>query len=199
MPIEKPILLDVPMPIMTPRLRIEPVHPKYAYLLHEAKAESLDILKPWMSWADKLPSIEEEKEWMTRKYAEFILRENLTMLAFNHDDQLVMGTGIHALDWHTPMGMIGYWCRKSAQGKGYVTEASNALLRYGFEVLGLRKMSIDMDSENIKSENVAKRLNLTKEFEQMGGLRTLHEDTMRKRLSYCCFDTKDLPTLDVSW
>lgn len=197
--IEKPILLDIPMPIVTPRLKLVPWHPDHTDTFHAMREESLPDLVPWMVWAEKTSTRDETKELLTHGYAKFILRETFNMLVFTHDGKLVLSAGIHELNWRVPMGAIGYWCRSSARGNGYVTEAANALVRYGFGALGLRKISIAVDSENTHSENVAKRLCMTKEFEQMGNIASLHPDQMRKRVEYCCFDSSALPSLDVKW
>lgn len=200
MRIEKPILLDLPMPIRTPRLVITPPKLEYAEQIMAAKEESMDVLVPWMTWAKDGPgTLDDNKEVMIKHYAQFILREDLMMLAFTHEGEFVVASGIHRIDWDEPMAEIGYWCKKSAHGKGYVTETANALIRYAFDVLKMRKMQIGMDSENTASENVARRLNMIKEFECVGGVKTLHPEGMRTRYSYCCFDTKSLPPLEVSW
>ncbi len=197
--IEKPILLDLPMPIVTPRLKIVPWHPDHTEAFHQMREESLPDLKPWMVWADTPATRDDVREMLTNGYARFVLRETLNMLAFTLEGELVASTGLHEFNWRVPMAGVGYWCRSSARGKGYVTEAANALIRYGFQAIGLRKVSIGMDSENVRSEAVAKRLGLVKEFEQMGAISTLHPDQLRKRLEYSCFDTSRLPPLDVKW
>ena len=196
---KKYILTDVPMPIRTERLVIFPMLPEHAEALYHAKLESIDHLRPWIAWAAETGSLDDQKEMIIRKYAEFVLREEMMLLAFTHEGEFVVATGFHDIDWRVPRASIGYWCRKSAVGNGYVTETANALIRYGFEVLGFRKIIINMDSENTASENVALRLNLTKEYEELGGLVTLHEGGLRTKRSYCCFDTSRLPPLDVTW
>ncbi len=199
--IENPILLDLPMPIITPRLKIVMADPKYAAQLLQAKEESMDVLRPWMIWAkDGAGTLDEQREMLIRAQARFILREDLMMLALTHDDEFVVATGIHKFNWRVPRAMIGYWAKKSAHGKGYVTEATNALLRYGFGHIGLRKIEVYMDSENTASENVAKRLNMTKEYESRGRMNTLHDDQLdRIEVNYCCYGVDDLPPLDVTW
>lgn len=199
--IKKPILLDLPMPIITPRLKIVMPDPKYAEQILQAKEESLDVLHPWMRWIkDGAGTLDEQREMLIKKQADFILRDDLMMLAVTHDDEFIMGTGIHGFNWRVPSAMIGYWAKKSAHGKGYVTEAANALLRYGFGQIGLRKMSIFMDSENTASENVAKRLNMIHEHDTCGEGHSLHEDQLKRvKRSYCCYSVDDLPPLDVTW
>src|SRR5690606_18745889 len=160
--------IAVPMPIITPRLIIVAPHPDHAEKFWEAREASLDVLYPWMGWADKTTTLEENKIFLAKKAAEFITRESLMMLAFTHDGEFVVSTGLHDIDWRNGTIEIGYWAKKSAHGKGYVTEAANALTRYAFEVLKMRKVCIGMDSENAASEAVPKRLNMVKEFEAAG-------------------------------
>lgn len=198
--IENPLLLELPLPIKTPRLLIYAAHPQFAEPFWQAKQESADILVPWMTWADKVTTLDDEKEFLIRAHAEFILRQTLMMLAFTHDGQFVVSTGFHDIHWKKRMADIGYWCKKSAHGKGYVTEASNALLRYGFGPMRMQKISIAMDAENSASERVVQRLNMAKEYERTGGISTLHEgDGLRIERSYCCFNAHELPPLDVTW
>lgn len=199
--IEKPILLDLPMPIRTPRLNIVMPDPKYAEEITRAKEESLDSLRPWMPWAkDGAGTVDDTREMLIKAQAKFILREDLMMLVFTHEGEFVAAAGLHGFSWRIPSAFIGYWAKTSAQGKGYVTEATNALLRYGFGHIGLRKMDVFMDSENTASENVAKRLNLPLEYEERGGVSTLHDDQLaRTKRNYAAFGVEDLPPLDVSW
>lgn len=199
--IEKPILLDLPLPIITPRLKIVRPDPRYAEEIVRAKEESLDQLLPWMGWArNGAGTVDETREMLIRKQAKFILREDLMMLAFTHDGEFVVSTGLHEMDWRIPSAMIGYWAKTSATGKGYVTETANALLRYGFGQIGLRKISICMDSENRASENVARRLGMTLEYRERGGSHAVFDNLIdRYRLSYAAFGTENLPPLDVRW
>lgn len=199
--IVKPILLDMPMPIMTSRLKIVPMHIDYAEQVHQAVLESAETLIPWMGWMDTPMTLDERKEMAVRKYVSFLLREDdIMMIALTHEGRFVAATGWHDINWRMRTAQIGYWARSSEIGKGYVTEAANALTRYAFEVMGLRKIDIGMDSENTASENVAKRLGMTKEAETLGTIRTLHEgDALRRRLHYVAFDTSGLPPLEVSW
>lgn len=198
--IDNPILLTMPLPIKTPRLLIVSPKAEHAEKLQEAVLESLDDLKPWMPWAEKSMTLDERREMLIRKQAAFLLREDLMLLVFTHEGEFVLATGFHRIDWDIPRVEIGYWCRSSAHGQGYVTETANALIRYAFDVMKVRKVQIDMDSENSASEKVALRLNMIKEAETVGTIKTLHKDGhLRRRYHYACFDTSALPPLDISW
>lgn len=198
--IKKPILLDLPMPIRTPRLVITPTYPEHAEQLFNAKMESIPDLMEWMSWAvGDQGTIEDQKARMRKWHAELILREDLKLLAFTHDGELVVATGFHRIDWDIPRCDMGYWCKTSAQGRGYVTETANALTRYAFDVLKMRKVGIHIDKENRKSAAVAERLGFIHEYDDLGGIVKPSSDELRTKTVYSCFDPTTLPALDVSW
>jgi len=197
--IEKPILLDLPMPIRTPRLVITMPLPEHSDAVREAKIESMPELTNWMLWAASNPRIGEEKTILTEALAEFILRENLMMLVFTHEGEFVAATGLHRFNWKVPRCEIGYWCRSSMTGKGYITEMANALTRYAFEVMKMRKVTIDVDSENTKSAAVAKRLEFVHDYDDLGGIVIPNATELRTRSVYACYDPTTLPPLEVNW
>jgi len=54
----EPILLDVPMPIVTERLVIREARVGDGAAANQAIAESFDALHEWMPWAKELPTRE---------------------------------------------------------------------------------------------------------------------------------------------
>jgi RimJ/RimL family protein N-acetyltransferase len=65
-------------------------------------------------------------------------------------------------DDETPAGEaeLGYRLRRAAWGRGYATEGSDALLRYGFDVLGLRRVFAETMTVNSRSRRVMEKLGL---------------------------------------
>ena len=57
----------------------------------------------------------------------------------------------------------GYILHPDAQGRGYASEAAQALLAFGFEVMGLHRIYARCDSRNGASERVMQRLGMRKE------------------------------------
>lgn len=55
---------------------------------------------------------------------------------------------------------LGYWVARSEWGQGYATEAAGAILRYGFERLGLRRIHADCLTRNPASARVLRKLGL---------------------------------------
>ena len=72
--------------------------------------------------------------------------------------QPVVWTGFHNIDWRARECETGFWVRKSAQNQGYATEATNALLRYAFGALGMRKVGITHAAGNTPSQRVVEKL-----------------------------------------
>ena len=83
------------------------------------------------------------------------------------DSEFIGGTGFPRLDWTVPRFEIGYWCRTSCVGHGYVAEAVAAETRLAFASFGARRVEVRIDERNAKSRRVAERLG----FEIEGRLR----------------------------
>jgi RimJ/RimL family protein N-acetyltransferase len=196
-----PILLDVPMPIQTPRLILRPKQSGDGETASAAVAETWDDLRRWMSWAEDLGdfSIEKMETHARQAMARLILREDIQMVGIEKaTGAQVITCGLHRFDWQGPLCEIGYWVRKSAQGRGFATEAANALVRYAFGALRMKRITLTCASENIASKRVAERLNflfegLQKQAEVLPGR------TAADRLSFARFDIDDLPELEVRW
>ncbi len=159
-----PILLNFPDHFETDRLLIRAPRPGDGVVMREAIAESLEDLKPWMPFAQKLQSLDEIEANMRRGAARFLLREDLWLLLFNKSNGIMVGSsGLHRIDWSVPRFEIGYWVRSSLQGQGYITEAVNGITQFAFEQLGAERIEIRCDSHNERSAAVARRAGYTPE------------------------------------
>ena len=72
----KPILLDLPMPIITPRLLIRPPQLGDGAAVNAAILESYDMLRQFMDWAKTKPSVEETEEHIRLAAANWILKKS---------------------------------------------------------------------------------------------------------------------------
>ncbi len=195
----KPVLIDVPMPILTPRLILRAPAAGDGAAINDAKAESFTDLNKWMPWAKTMSTVDEDEAVAREKYAKFILREDLMILIFERDTgRLVGGTGLHRFDWDKRHFEIGYWIRTSAHGKGYATEVTNALLRYAFNVLSAKRVEINHADGNEASAAVIRKLGFFKE----GVLREATQLPDGRRVDthvYSRLNLDNLPALDVRW
>jgi ribosomal-protein-alanine N-acetyltransferase len=60
-------------------------------------------------------------------------------------------------------GQIGWSLNIAYRGRGYVTEGARALIKYGFENLGLHRIWADTSNVNIPSWKVMERLGMRRE------------------------------------
>lgn len=196
---KNPVLIDVPMPIETPRLLLRNPVPGDGKAMFEAKEESFDELQKWMPWAKELGTVENSELVARKSFSQFILREDLMMLAFEKETgKKVASTGLHRMDWDRGYFEIDYWVRSTETGKGYATEITNALIRYAFGALGAKKVSITHAGGNEGSRRVIEKL----DFELMGIIKdgiVLPSGTMADHHWYARHDTEGLPELEVSW
>ncbi|MCP4543095.1 MAG: GNAT family N-acetyltransferase [Chloroflexi bacterium] len=153
-----PVLLDFPDSFDTERLTVRSPMPGDGEELQAAVAESIDALRPWLPWADHVPTVEEDEELVRRGRARFLTREDLWLLLFlKGTHTLVGGSGLHRIDWNVPCFEIGYWVRKCFAGQGYITEAVRGVTHFAFETLGARRVEIRCDARNEHSKRVAER------------------------------------------
>ena len=200
MTVDEPILLDLPMPIVTPRLVIRPAMPGDGAATHEAIKETFDQLQRWLPRASKeIESREVTESHVRQAYAQFILRKDFRMNGFERvGERLVVFTGLHAPDWIIRRFEIGYWVRRSAQGQGYAAEAANALARYAFAVLKARRVEIGHAEGNAASQAIIKKLGFRHVCTRRSG-HHLPDGTKVDDHRYALLSPDPLPPLEVSW
>ncbi len=196
---ETPILIDLPLPIITERLMLRAVTPGDGAAMNEAKQETWNLAHKWMLWAKEPSSPEEDEKTVREAYARFILREDMMMAGFDRKtEKPVIYTGLHRFDWGKRTYEIGFWVRKSAQNQGFATEAANALTRYAFDVLQARRVMITHADGNNSSEAVIKKLGY--EFEGVMKNETMLPDgRVVDNHIYARVNTNNLPPLTVKW
>lgn len=53
---------------------------------------------------------------------------------------------------------VGYWLREEFQGRGIITDSLRSLIKFGFSELNLNRIQIKCAPDNVKSNNIPKRL-----------------------------------------
>ncbi|MEW6577784.1 MAG: GNAT family N-acetyltransferase [Chloroflexota bacterium] len=182
-----PILLNFPDELTTERLLIRPPRPGDGSTINAAIQESLAELQPWMLWAQTPPSVADTETVCRRKAAEWLRREDLMLTLWRQSDGLfVGGSGLHRIDWSVPRMEIGYWCRTSLSGQGYITEAVRAITGFAFEHLGAQRLEIHCDAGNTRSAAVAGRAGYALEARRRNYARGV-DGTLRDMLVFVRF------------
>jgi RimJ/RimL family protein N-acetyltransferase len=182
----------VPDQLETERLLIRAPRLEDLNELYQAVIESIADLQPWMPWATNDYSLESCETNLRQAIGKFITQEDFRLSFFDKHTGRFMGNGgLHRIDWSVPRFEIGYWCRSSATGQGYVTEAARALSKLCFEQLGAARIEICCDDLNTKSAAVALRCGYTLE----GVMRNDERNTkgeLRSTRIYALTNIKDL-------
>jgi RimJ/RimL family protein N-acetyltransferase len=196
-----PILIDVPMPIRTPRLLIRPKQVGDGAITSAAVAETWDELHKWMRWAENRDAFTAESMEIRNRQviASFILREGIELIGVEAaTGTAVIWCGLHDLDWQGRRCDTGCWVRKAAQGRGFATEAANALVRYAFGALGMRRIGLTHSAGNEASRRIAERLGFSFEGIQRDA-NILPGGRNADRYCYARLDVAGLPDLEVQW
>jgi RimJ/RimL family protein N-acetyltransferase len=162
-----PLLLDLPEQLDTQRLLIRPPRRGDGRAVYEAVVETLDELRRYPSslrWALEEPTPERSESFCRRGAALWQLRVDMPLLLFDRADGTLVGaSGLHRFDWADRRFEIGWWCRRSRQGQGYVTEGGRAIVDFAFEHLAARRVFALGDDANAASWRVCERLGMTLE------------------------------------
>lgn len=156
-----PLRFPVPDSIETERLHLRSFRMGDAPALHEALAESIEDLRRWLwflSWVAEEPSLPSAEARCRTAQANFLLRSDLPYLVFDkRTGRLVASAGLHRTDWSLPKTEVGYWVRSGEVGKGYASEAVEALVAWAFGELGAQRVELVTDESNTGSRAVAER------------------------------------------
>lgn len=154
-----------PDQIDTDRLILRRFHRRDVSSLEESVRSSLADLNEWLPWAhmdytrdDAVAFVRDSVQaWREEKAFDFAIRPR------EDPDRHLGNISIWQTSRTGRIGEIGYWIRTDLTGRGYATEATRALMRVGFELLGLHKITLRIAVGNRGSERVAEKLGFTRE------------------------------------
>ncbi|MBA2710351.1 MAG: GNAT family N-acetyltransferase [Tatlockia sp.] len=199
-----PIFIDLPIPIVTPRLYIRPPKIGDGAMLNSAVLESFDLLNKFMPWANVKPSLDDSEEYVRREAANWIYKkkedpELMLLILDKNSHDLIGATGFHNIDWEVPCVETGYWVRKKYSGQGFITEAANAITQYAFKVLNVKRVAITCDIDNERSKKIPERLGYQLESIMKSNRIKPTTGEVTDTLVYVRFGLSCLPELNVSW
>ena len=123
-------------------------------------------LRQWLPWVDYEAAIEDSRSFVRRCLQHYLDNEGFTM-GIRFQGQLAGVIGYHPIDWPDRKVEVGYWLSADFQGKGIMTRACRAMMRYAFEKLLLNRVTILCATGNLRSRAIPERLG----FAQEGTLR----------------------------
>lgn len=154
-----PILLPIPEELIGPRVIVRPFRPDDAEPFYAAVLESREHLAPFLPWVHLYTCVDDARVFMAQSQANWILRKDFNGGIFERETgRFLGGCGFHPHNWDLGRFEVGYWVRKSAEGKGYVTEATQLFTRMAFDVCGANRVEIRMLTHNARSKALPERL-----------------------------------------
>lgn len=128
-------------------------------IVNEAIRASHPELKAWLPFAQTVPAVEETEANLREAHIHFLQRESFRFLIFHKETLDYVGTcSLQSIDWDIPKCEVGYWIHTKFSGRGYMTEAVQELLHFGFEHFRFKRIGIRCESTNTKSRALPEKL-----------------------------------------
>jgi RimJ/RimL family protein N-acetyltransferase len=150
------------LPIRTERLTLRPVEPGDVDAMHAYKSQP-DVVR----YVPHGPlSRDEVVEWIATRARTDLTDEGqaLPLAVIERESGQMIGDVV--LFWRSKehqRGEIGYILDPRSGGHGYAAEAARALLRFGFEEIGLHRITAVLDARNDASARLLERIGMRRE------------------------------------
>jgi ribosomal-protein-alanine N-acetyltransferase len=156
---EIPTLSALPREIKLPRLTLRAQRAEDAEALH-VYASNPD-LSVHMSWAAHT-SIDDTRAWLANNDA-LLAGGTAIVWTIEHDGAPIGCIGLHGITWamralRVDHAELGYWLAPEHWGDGLMTEAAVAITRWGFDTLGLHKITVRCFEPNEASRRVIEKV-----------------------------------------
>jgi ribosomal-protein-alanine N-acetyltransferase len=155
-------MTDAPMPTLrTPRLVLRPFRLNDAPAVQrlagerEVAANTLTVPHPYPDGA--------AEEWIATHAAGWAAKDVLTLAVTTPGDDVLVGAVGLALAMADRRAELGYWIGIPWWNLGYATEASRAIIDFGFTSLGLHRIMARHMARNPASGRVMQKLGMQRE------------------------------------
>lgn len=133
-----------------------------AKVLYDEVDRNREYLRKWLPWPDKMNSVEDELKYLFDNEKKFEKGDKIEYGIYL--GEVYLGNiGIFDIDEEVRKAEIGYWLSEKFGRKGYMTEAVRIVEAEFFNNLGLNRIQIKCDEENVASAGVAKKCGYTLE------------------------------------
>lgn len=124
-------------------------------------------LRDWLEWSRKDYGIKDAEAFISMSGAAALQGSGLALGGFlPKTGRLLVSVGLTSIEAGGATANLGYWVRTGEEGKGYVTEACQALISRAHSVLGIARIEVAIRPDNVRSIKVAQALKL----EPVGGV-----------------------------
>ncbi len=148
-----------PQALETTRLLLRLCRPEDTDEVFAAERDSAEELRKWFWWMHPEHTRAHCAAWVESRVDRWTQGEEFSFLIVNKADGTISGcVWLNAFDRISLRASLGYWLRKGCEGRGFATEASTKVARWGFSELGLQRIEIVAAIENGPSHRLAERI-----------------------------------------
>lgn len=151
---------DLPM-LDTGRLRLRPFGPEDAEAVRRLTGDPR--IRASMVNLPRIDDPGRARAWIATHHTDWIMGKGAVLAVTLAGTGAVVGAVSLALDRSHRRGELGYWIAPEHQRRGYATEATRAVLAYGFDVLDLARIQAMHMAGNRASGRVMEKLGLRPE------------------------------------
>jgi RimJ/RimL family protein N-acetyltransferase len=150
-------------------ITIRPVQLEDAEPWFEAVQETLNDLRPWMSFVQQesgreYPSRQDIVHWLGIQVESWAKGANYAFAIMDANTGALLGSCLlNGLNPLYRMANVVYWVRTNARGRGTAGRAVRLLARFGFHELGLLRLEIVVATVNQVSQRVAEKAGARRE------------------------------------
>jgi RimJ/RimL family protein N-acetyltransferase len=147
--------------LSTPRLTLRPLRKSDAEAMYAIRST---IAGTRYSASEPWTSMDKAHEWLARVVGDIENNANVGLALERIEDKTMIGScSLFHMDEQCRRTEIGYDLNPAYWKKGYMNEALQALLRFGFTELNLNRIEADIHPDNIDSAKTLERLGFIKE------------------------------------
>lgn len=145
---------------------------KHVPSLYEVVQQEEDYLHEWRDFVAKCISLNETHRFVTDNNRAFMrlmqppkerMHPGFHVVITDGEFDVAGMVGFQGIHLINNIASIGYWISQRHTGKGLITHATDWLMQYGKEVLGINRFEIQCRMDNLKSAGIPKRLDFTEE------------------------------------
>lgn len=125
--------------------------------LFAAVDESRAQLAPWLPWCHPAYCLEDSRAWIAERPALFEQGKEYCFAIVDAQGRMLGGCGLNRIEEGNGVANLGYWVRRSAQGRGHAAAATRLLAAWAFANTPLRRLEIVASVENHASLRTAER------------------------------------------
>jgi len=144
------------------KIEVRPLQPGEASALLEAVRSSRAEIGRWESWCVESYDLDDATAFLRANETQWHEGIAYDFNVLSRSSGLVLGSAaVNQIDRENQRGNVGYWTRTEYAGRGIATFAAALVSRFAISRLGLTRLEIVAQVNNLPSQRVAEKIGAT--------------------------------------